>query len=248
MSYTHVDPDSAAFLEEVANCDWQDPNAVSTLITGRHTPQAFRNELDRVYYGPGEGSDSAGALDPNNVLAFWAGLFGTEQFPNDQGVSLKREVYHVPQLRPSLARFKKLLQPTDYNDITRCNPCREELPTGGYSTMDIELFHHHIRTKPFCVENIKYIRDWVNYMDMVIQDQKAFDTQIMHEFILAMVLRTAGNKILLESGHSQAGASNRDLLPSYPMAYRDKYFPNVEDPDNGPWSAWRPVVAAGRSR
>lgn len=232
MPYTHVDPDSSAFLEEVTNCDWQDPNSVSALITSRHTPQAFRNELERSYYGPGEGSASAGALDPNNVLAFWSGMFGTEEFPNGQGVSLKREVYHVPMLKPSLARFKKLLQPTNFNDITRCNPCREELPTGGYSTMDIELFHHNIRTLPFCVENIKYIRDWVNYMDMVVQDQKAFDTQIMHEFILAMVIRTAGNKILLESDHSGAGASNRNLLPEYPMSYRDHLFPNVEDPDN----------------
>lgn len=231
MPFTHVDPDSQAFLDQVASCDWQNPANVSELITSRHTPQAFRSELQRSYYGPGENSDSAGALDPNNVLGYWTGLFGTEQFPNGQGVSLKTEVYHVPQLQPSLARFKKLLQPTDYTDITRCNPCREELPTGGYSTMDIELFHHHIRTQPFCVENIKYIRDWVNYMDMVIADQKSFDTQIMHEFILAMVIRTAGNKILLESGHSGAGASNRNILPDYPMSYRDKYFPNVEDPD-----------------
>lgn len=231
MSYTHVDKTSDAFTEEVEHCDWNDPNAVSELITGRHTPQAFRDELQRSYYGPGENSDTPGDLDPNNVLSYFTGMFGQEVFPNGKGLSLKTEVYHTPMLEPSLARFKKLLPISDYNDISRCNPCREEMPDGGYSTMDIELFHHHIRTTPYCVENIKNIRDFMRYMEMVVMDQKSFDTQIMSEFIMSMIYRTAGNKILLQSGHSQAGGSARDILPDYPMAYRDHYFPFVEDAD-----------------
>lgn len=230
--YTHVDPSTEAFLEEVAHCDWQSPTAVSDLITGRHTPQAFKDELQRTYYGPGEQSDTPGALDPNNILGYFTGLFPSETFPNGQGLSLKTEVYHTPVLQPSLARFNKLLPISDFNDITRCNPCRETLPTGGYSTMDIELFHHHIRTEPYCVENIKNVRDWIKYMEMVVADQKAFDTQIMTEFILAMLIRVAGNKILLESGHPDAGSSNRNLLPDYAMSYRDHFFPNVVNADN----------------
>lgn len=218
-THPHTDPEYTDFADMLAACDWNDTGAVSELITGRHTPQAFREELVIKQFNA-----------PGSDFSYLANFFGFEEFKDGKGKSLITEVYHKPVLDFGFQRWRQEKEDCELNPED-CFRCREELPEGGYSTQDIEMFSAGVRTKPYCIKNIRSIRDFDKWRRMILEDQMAFEKQIMLEFYLMAVMRTAGNKILLELDHPDAGASPRDLLDEFPMAYRDHYFPTVYDPE-----------------
>ena len=222
MPQPNVDTASDAFTEELANCDFNDPSSVSDLITGRHTPQVYRNQLIREEF-----------KHPGSVCNFFSDYFGFEDF--DWGkCSLKRETYHAPMLESAFnAWVKKDFQcSTDPTDPTECAPCFEELPTGGYSTDDVEFFSAYLKTKPYCIANLKCHRDYFRYQDMIIKDQLKMSEQRMQDFFTMAAVRTAGHKILLETGHPLGNTSPYPILDEFPNNYRENYFNEPTDPDN----------------
>ena len=219
MPQPNVDTAVEAYTEELTDCDFNDPNAVSALITGRHTPQVFRDELIRQEFKAG----------PCN---FFSDFFGFEDF--DWGkCSLKRETYHAPVLESAFNAWVEKDYTCSVDGSTEdCIPCFEELPTGGYSTDDVEFFQANLKTIPYCIAGIKCHRDFFRYQDMIIRDQLAMSSQRLEDFFTMAAVRTAGHKILLEEGHPLGNLSPYPILDEFPNNYREKYFNDPADPDN----------------
>lgn len=228
-AFANVDTASASFITEVDNCDWNNPSAVAALIASPHTPQAFREDL------------LVQQFNKPTMVSYFRNFFGFEDWDWGQGGSKKTETYHAPVLATNFHRWLQkdyrsrgngFAAGEDPSNLDDCIRCYEDLPTGGYSTQDVEFFEAGVRTQPYCISKIKSERMFWKWQDQIIRDQKAFEEQILTEFFLMCVIRYSGNKILLESGHPFAGTSARDILPDFPMAYRKKFFPQAIDPEN----------------
>jgi hypothetical protein len=176
------------FKEQLAACDFRQPDQVSKLVTSTHTNVAFNEKVEERHI-----SNAVGSYN------YFSGLFGKETWPDGQGMDQINEYYVDPYIPFSFSRFIKQMQICDPNLANECVRDRCEIPEGGRGTMPgMQFFRWGLKTPRDCIANIRHIRQFKWWASKVIRAREIADEQIMNMFYTMAAIRTSGHKIVMQ--------------------------------------------------
>lgn len=179
----------------LAGCDFQQPDQVSKLVTSTVTQTKF-NETIAIR----QHNNALGAFN------YFGGLFGTEVWPDGQGMDQINEYYTPPHIPFSFEYFIRKSAICDPNLADECNPDFCDAPEGGRGTMPpFTFFKWALKTKRDCIANIRHIRQFLQWSKRRLDGYESMDEQLMNMFYTMAGIKTAGNKITMQGVRDDKG-------------------------------------------
>jgi hypothetical protein len=220
---------TAQFLEALESCDFNSPDQVSKLVTATHTNVAFDEKVQERQLAKPVGAHN-----------YFSGLFGTEVWPDGQGMDMVREYYTDPYIPFRFSDFVRAAAICDPNTADECRRDRCEIEEGGRGTMPpMVFFRRGLKTKRDCIANIRHIRQFKWWANKVIRSRDLADEQVMNIFYTMAALATSGHKIVLQ-GERDANNNLKLLVnnnPRNPLRrglynYMEEKFPQPHSIEN----------------
>lgn len=218
-------PNSTTYEEWLSGCDWASSANVADVVSHRYTELAISDRLLQRM-----------AEEPINWVKRIGAMFPEMVFPDGQGRTQITERIHYPHIPSGIQRFHRKnasgAVTGDGIDASDCFHCYGSIPGIGYSKQEMEMFETNLKTQPFCIKSVRHVRDYKQWVDAVVNVRYKVEEQVRADFMTLVLLRTTGNKITLEAGHSQVGSNVRALLARYPSTFNQPFFPTPEVPGN----------------
>lgn len=190
---------TAQFLEALEGCNFADSKQVSDLVTATHTNVEFDERVQERHVNK-----------PLGAHNYFGGLFGTEVWPDGQGMDMVREYHTDPYVPFRFSDFVRVAQICDPNTADDCRRDRCEIPEGGRGTMPpMVFFRRGLKTPRDCIANIRHIRHFKWWAQKVIRYRDIADEQVMNIFYTMAALATSGHKIVMQG---ERDANNNLML------------------------------------
>lgn len=178
----------AEFDALLAACDFNSPKQVSELVTATHTNTVFNDKIEERMVN-----------NPLSAYNYFQGLFGTEVWPDGQGMDMIREYYADPHIPFTFSHFIRKTNICDPNLANECNRDRCKVPEGGRGTLPSQVFFQWgFETQRDCIANIRQIRQFMFWASRVIRARELIDTQVMNMFYTMAGIKTAGSKVTMQ--------------------------------------------------
>lgn len=186
---------NAQFRTALEACNWADDGAVSELVLSSHTNVMFN---DKVW----EKQQST----PHGAHNYFSQLFGTEVWPDGQGMDEIRE-YSVPNHMPfSFSYFVKMSEICDPSLADNCRTDYCRVPEGGRGTLPgIQFFKWGLQTERDCIANIRSISKFRYWAAKRIEDRERADNEVMNMFYVMAAMKLTGQKITMQGVRNADG-------------------------------------------
>lgn len=192
----------AEYLAALQACDFTAPNQVSQLVTSTHTNVMFNDKVAEMQL-----------QNPLGAQNFFSGFFGTEVWPDGQGMDYINEYATDPYIPFSFDYFQQNGIVCDPNLANECNVQLCEVPEGGRGTLPpFKFFKWGFKTKRSCIANIRHIRKFQYWAAKVIRNRTLIDEQVMNMFYVMAALETTGHKIVMQG--ERDASNNLSLITS----------------------------------
>lgn len=124
-------------------------------------------------------------------------------------------------------------------DASECQTDFCEIPEGGISHLPpLEMYRTGVKTKPYCIANIRTSRQALQLAEKLVNERFAYDEMMASSFYTMAAIRMIGHKWVLSytldaNGNPVPTVNNNpyNALQGYSYSYMDTLFPQPPDLD-----------------
>ncbi len=180
-------------------------------------------------------------LTYQSIYPYLTGFFPTRVLKDWNGVDELARTYHPAFMPMDFSMFTRTMQNMFCDPApNECHTDYCEIPQGGLSNIPpLEMWKWGLKTKPFCIANIRTSMAAKQIAEKIVKERFAADEQSMNAFYVMAVIRMLGHKWILE--YQDDGQGNIEPVPNsnpynilggFRYNYMTPLFPQVGNLNN----------------
>lgn len=226
MSTTHMT--RAEWLSQLQACGNQMSGSQVIDLVYKDGPNAIYQEMVTQKHQEINGADT-----------YFRGMFPTVQFDDWQGIREIGTIYHNARVPLDMGIFQRSMQICSPSDASECRFDYCEIPEGGISHLpEMEMYKVGVRTRPYCIANIRSSRQALQLAQNLVNERFAWDEMMVKAFYTMAAIRMLGHKWILSYTEDASGlpiatpnSNPYNALQGYSYSYMQPLFPQPADID-----------------
>jgi hypothetical protein len=180
-------------------------------------------------------------LQYNSIYPYLTGFFPTRVLKDWNGVDELQRTYHSAFMPMDFSMFVRSMQNMFCDPSpNECHTDYCEIPQGGLTNIPpLEMWKWGLKTKPFCIANIRTSFAAKQIAEKIVRERFAADEQSMNAFYTMAVIRMLGHKWILEYEQQADGtiepvanSNPYNILSGFRYNYMQPLFPQVGNLQN----------------
>jgi hypothetical protein len=178
-------------------------------------------------------------MEMDGADTYFRAMFPTVQWNDWQGIREIGTIYHNAYVPFDMGIFQRSMQICSPSDASECTFNYCEIPGGGIShLLEMEMYKTAVRTRPYCIANIRSSRQALQLAERLVNERFAYDEMMIRAFYTMAAIRMTGHKWVLSYELDSNGlpvptanSNPYNALQGYTYSYMEPLFPQPPDLD-----------------